>query len=213
MKNNDEKQNALFIQRLLAYLIDIMIVSFISTLLSYPFYDNSSVEKLNNSSMEIVEKYIDKEISAQTYIVESMDISYQIAKKTGAVSLITLFLCVLYFICFQFYKKGQTIGKYLMRIKIVSNDDSQLNINNYIYRSLIINSILVDIIVLCFVIFTNSEIYFYGTATFEMIKYAIIVVSALMVMFRKDSRGLHDIIADTKVVRVDTVKELEICEN
>ena len=135
------------------------------------------------------------------------------ARKNGVVSLISLFLSVLYFICFQFYKNGQTIGKNIMKIKVVSNDDQSLNINNYIFRSLIIDSIFVDMIVLCFVIFANREVYFYGVGMIEFIQYMVILISAFMVMFRKDSRGLHDLVANTKVIRTDSVKELEVCEN
>lgn len=213
MKNNDEKQNALFFQRLFAFIIDVIIISILSSLLSYPFYDSNSVQKLNDNSNEIMQKYIDQEINIKTYVSESIDISYEMARKNGVVSLISLFLSVLYFICFQFYKNGQTIGKNIMKIKVVSNDDQSLNINNYIFRSLIIDSIFVDMIVLCFVIFANREVYFYGVGMIEFIQYMVILISAFMVMFRKDSRGLHDLVANTKVIRTDSVKELEVCEN
>lgn len=213
LKNNDEKQNALFFQRLFAFIIDVIIISILSSLLSYPFYDSSSVQKLNDNSNEIMQKYIDQEINIKTYVSESIDISYEMARKNGVVSLISLFLSVLYFICFQFYKNGQTIGKNIMKIKVVSNDDQSLNINNYIFRSLIIDSIFVDMIVLCFVIFANREVYFYGVGMIEFIQYMVILISAFMVMFRKDSRGLHDLVANTKVIRTDSVKELEVCEN
>ena len=78
---------------------------------------------------------------------------------------------------------------------------------------MIINSILVNIISVSFLVFGSRDIYFYGVGTIEGIQYIIILISALMVMFRKDSRGLHDLVSNTKVIRTDAVKELEVCEN
>lgn len=212
-KVKEGKMNALFFQRFVAFIIDVVIISMIASFLSLPFYDSDSVKKLDDSSSSLIEKYTDKQINMKTYLVESADITYEMARKNGVVSLITLFLSILYFVCFQFYKNGQTLGKSLMRIKIVSNDSTKLNINNYIFRALIINSILVNIISLAFLVFGSRDVYFYGVGTIEGIQYIIILISALMVMFRKDSRGLHDLVSNTKVIRTDTVKELEVCEN
>ena len=100
-----------------------------------------------------------------------------------------------------------------MRIRIVDKDDNDLSMNQLIYRSLIINSILVNIILMALVIFTNKDIYFYGTVALNFVQYTIIIVSVVMIMFTKDSRGLHDFICNTKVVRENAVKELETCES
>lgn len=214
MKEKVEKrENALFFQRLVAFIIDIMIVSMVASLLSYPFYDAESVTKLSNNTTELTEKYMNQEIDMETYMTESVDISYEMARKNGIVSLVTIFLSILYFVCYQVRNDGQTIGKKLMRIQIVKDDESDLTVNNMIFRSLIINSILADMIIIAFIIFANKNVYFYGVGTIEMIQYTVIFVSALMVMFSKTGRGLHDLVAHTKVVRSDSVKELEVCEN
>ena len=97
-----------------------------------------------------------------------------------------------------------------MHIQIVKDDDSELTINNLIFRSLIINSIFADMLVLGFVIFASKSVYFYGVGTIEVIQYIVVLVSAFMVMFSKSSRGLHDLVAHTKVVRDNSVKELEV---
>lgn len=212
-KRTKEKENALFFQRLVAFFIDIIIVSVVASLLSYPFYDAESVSKLSDSTIELTEKSMNQEIDIETYMTESIDISYEMARKNGVVSLITIFLSILYFICYQFHNDGQTIGKKLMHIQVIKDDDSDLTINNMIFRSLIINSILVDMIIIAFTIFANKNVYFYGVGTIEMIQYTVILISALMIMFGKTGRGLHDLVAHTKVVRSDSVKELEVCEN
>lgn len=212
-KKEMKKENALFSQRLVAYLFDVIIVSMVVSFITFPFYDNTSVEKLSRNNSELVEKYMNKEIDTNTYFLESVDISYEVARKNGVVSLVTIFLNVLYFVCFQFKNNGQTIGKKLMHIQVVSNDDKEFTINNMIFRSMIINSVLVDILAFACMLFANKTVSFFLSGFFGICGCLLILISLFMVIFSKESRGLHDIIANTKVVKDNSVKELEVCEN
>lgn len=199
MKAKGEK--ALFVQRFIAFLIDIFILSSIASLISYPFLDAKSIDKLNKNSSEVIEKYTTGEIDMDTYVDEVKGISYQLSQKQGVVSLVTLFLAVLYFIVYQYYNNGQTIGKKLMKIKVVSSTDKEITMNSFIFRSLIVNSILVDMISFAIVIFGNETAYFYGVAICGIIKYTLLLICGFMVMWSKSGLGLHDRIAHTTVVK------------
>lgn len=199
MKAKGEK--ALFVQRFIAFLLDIFILSSIASLISYPFLDAKSIDKLNKNSSEVIEKYTTGEIDMDTYVDEVKGISYQLSQKQGVVSLVTLFLAVLYFIVYQYYNNGQTIGKKLMKIKVVSSTDTEITMNSFIFRSLIVNSILVDMISFAIVIFGNETAYFYGVAICGIIKYTLLLICGFMVMWSKSGLGLHDRIAHTTVVK------------
>ena len=199
MKAKGEK--ALFVQRFIAFLLDIFILSSIASLISYPFLDAKSIDKLNKNSSEVIEKYTTGEIDMDTYVDEVKGISYQLSQKQGVVSLVTLFLAVLYFIVYQYYNNGQTIGKKLMKIKVVSSTDKEITMNSFIFRSLIVNSTLVDMISLAIVIFGNETAYFYGVAICGIIKYTLLLICGFMVMWSKSGLGLHDRIAHTTVVK------------
>ena len=199
MKAKGEK--ALFVQRFIAFLLDIFILSSIASLISYTFLDAKSIDKLNKNSSEVIEKYTTGEIDMDTYVDEVKGISYQLSQKQGVVSLVTLFLAVLYFIVYQYYNNGQTIGKKLMKIKVVSSTDKEITMNSFIFRSLIVNSILVDMISFAIVIFGNETAYFYGVAICGIIKYTLLLICGFMVMWSKSGLGLHDRIAHTTVVK------------
>lgn len=199
MKAKGEK--ALFVQRFIAFLLDIFILSSIASLISYPFLDAKSIDKLNKNSSEVIGKYTTGEIDMDTYVDEVKGISYQLSQKQGVVSLVTLFLAVLYFIVYQYYNNGQTIGKKLMKIKVVSSTDKEITMNSFIFRSLIVNSILVDMISFAIVIFGNETAYFYGVAICGIIKYTLLLICGFMVMWSKSGLGLHDRIAHTTVVK------------
>ena len=52
-----------------------------------------------------------------------MDNSYQLSKETGLTNIVTIVVYVLYFIVYQMYMNGQTIGKRIMKIRVVKNED------------------------------------------------------------------------------------------
>ncbi len=196
------EKKASFLQRLSAYMIDIFLVSFVAALLSYAFLDYESIEKLDNSYMEVSEKALNGEVSLQVFTVESASIVYQMASKQGVTTIMTLFLTVLYFVVYQYYNDGQTMGKKIMKIKVVSNDSRSLTMNNYIYRACVIDSLLVNIFIFILLLFGKDMVYFVGAGTLRLIDYSILFVSAIMVLSSKNGRALQDVLANTKVIRV-----------
>ncbi len=212
-KNITEEQlisnKASFIQRMIAYLLDMVIITMVVSIISSPFIDMKTVDKLDKESTEIIEKYNKKKISTENYFYQISDVNYQLAKVTGTSSLITMTTIILYFIVFQFYNKGQTIGKKIMNIGIVKYNRTTLTINDLIFRSLIINSIFVNMLNFALMLFVNKDFYGYTTIFLESIQYIILITIFFMTIFRKDGRGLHDIIANTIVVKKDILKEEE----
>ncbi len=196
-----EPKRADFMQRFMAFILDIIIVTMVVDIISMPFVDSKNTEKLMNESNEVVQKYVDGEINIDTYVTEMIPIIYRTEKNNGFISLITIVMEILYFVVFQIYNDGQTIGKKLLKIKVVSKD-GKLTMNQMIFRSLIINSILVELISFGFMLFASQKTYFYGVGSFEIIQYIILLISAFMVIFGESKEGLHDKIAHTKVLKL-----------
>lgn len=209
----EQFEKALFVQRFLAFLLDIVLVSVVASFISYPFLDMDSIQKLNESSVEVMENYTNGKIDEKEYFNESSTISYELARKQGVNTLVIIFLNILYFVVYQIKNNGQTLGKQILKIKVVDSSNRDLSMNQMIFRALIINSILLDMISFGVLIFANQSSYFYGVSFLAFIQFCILSVSTFMIMFGKDRRGLHDLVAHTDVVRCDVVKEMETCEN
>lgn len=198
-KQKDKK--ASFRKRLCAYLIDIFVVSLLASLIVVPFIDAESIEKLDKNMTDVTEAYLNNEINEMTYLSESESINYQLAKLTGTLTFATIIIKMLYFIVFQLYNKGQTLGKSMFGICVKSNDEV-LTTNQMILRTFIVDSILYSIIGFALMVFASSSAYFYGNLLFESVQSIIMVICACMVAFRKDKRGLHDIVSHTSVVEI-----------
>ncbi|MCI8346340.1 MAG: RDD family protein [Bacilli bacterium] len=195
-----EKIYANFWQRLCAFIIDMFLISLVTSLITQPFIHSNNLQTLSNEVIDTLEQYQKKKIDINTYINRTVDISYDMARERGLSTIIEIAISIFYFVVYQFKCGGQTIGKKLLKIRVVKKDDSNLTMNNILFRSLIIDSILVDIIVLCLSIFVNKDIYFYGVGIVQLIQYIVIFVSCLIILSRKDRQGIHDMVANTEVV-------------
>lgn len=195
-----DKKEAAFIKRLAALVIDLFLIGFISGIISAPFVITDNYEKLSKESKEVTDNYMEGKISPDTYVRKNSNINYDLSRETALVSIITVAIYIVYFIIYQLKNKGQTLGKKLLKIRIISTSEDELNMNQLAIRSIMINSIIANMLVIALVLIGTKEIYFIGTIIVELIQYLIIFVSALMVLSRKDKKGLHDLVAKTKVI-------------
>lgn len=193
------KDNALFIQRLGAYIVDIIVIAFAASLISMPFINSDNIEKLEDNIQELAKASANGEISAKTFMTEYSSVFFQLEKQQGAFLITNIIICILYFIVLQYYT-GQTLGKKLFKIKLESNR-KHLTMNQMVVRGLLINSILFSIIEFGYIIFGSQNTFIYIVGLLEMIQYTFMIISAFMIMFRKDRLGLHDLICKTRVVR------------
>ena len=200
-KDVSNSRKPLFLQRFISYLIDSAIVVFIATLVSIPFIDNDRINELNKKSFDLVEKYNNNEITNNEYFVEYMNISYDVAKSEGIMTLISVVVGLVVFVIIPLYKNGQTFGKKLLKLKIVSCE-GDLTMNQLIFRAFIANSILIDIISVVLIVTTSKNNYFYCNGLFVIIQYIITTISIFLIICRKDGRAVHDLLTNTKVVKV-----------
>lgn len=202
MKKGNE--NARFLSRFLAFIIDMFIVIFVASIISAPFMIDKieNINKIDVQMEEVIQKYTNQEIDIKTYVSEAASLTYQSAKYQGIQMLILILIEILYFIVYQYYRNGQTIGKKIMKIKLVSQNGN-LSMNQVLMRSLLVDSILLGLIqVLVVSLASDSMSYMVIEGSFEFIIYMFIVISAFMIMFTKERKGLHDYIVKTKVINV-----------
>ena len=207
MQTTDRLLNGTFFKRVGAYILDILIVSLIVYLLSFiPFLNpnhNAYTEKYNEL-LNLQQQYTNNEISTEDYETAFKPIAYEIQSLETNYVVIDLVIVLLYFAVLQYFCKGQTIGKKLFQIRVVSNDKTPLTIVNYLLRSIVLNNVLISIILQCVIHFMNSENYFNVYQNVNLVGNIITYIIIFMIIVRNDGRGLHDYIANTKVVLDNT---------
>ncbi len=190
------------IKRFGAYFIDLLVVSLISSALLYISFINPTYDKYIDASEgynEVLEKYYKGKIEIKEFNEETRKYNYEM-NKYGYVYIIgDIVIIFLYFGVFAYYTKGQTLGKKLLSLKIVSNKDKELKLYNYFIRSFILNGIILKIFNLGAVFFSKG-IYYKLYNIGSNIDSIIFMVIILMILFNKEGRGLHDVLAGTKVI-------------
>lgn len=207
----DTDIKAMFSQRLLAFLLDVVILSIITTLITafIPLNDNAS--KLYEEQNQILEDYVGGTSSMEDYVNQMVDIEYDIAKYTVVSSITAVVISLLYYVVYPCYNNGQTFGKKLMKIRIKKTNDKDLSMNDLLIRSMVNNSILLNIICIALVLFLSKDLYLTTTSLVSWLQYLVMIISVIMIAFTKNAQGLHDKLAKTEVVQADTVKEDVLC--
>ncbi len=199
-------------KRIIAYFVDILIISMLSSILALPISNNNDTMDSYNELTSIVKKYQDKEITEEEYLTLYNDLNYDLTKSTVNETIIIAIVSILYFVVLNYYYNGQTFGKKLMKLKIVSNNDNKLSINNYLIRCLIVNTTLANIITAVLILTLSKEKYLLYEGKFSTVFGVIYILCFVFALYRNDGRGLHDLIANTKVVNASDEIENKVLE-
>lgn len=187
-----------FFKRVLAFIVDYLVLSLVLSIVTLGFNTNSDLTtKVNN----LVNDYANSKITLEEYNNEVMTLNYQMQKNNLPVNIISVVLTIGYFIIFNYLNKGQTLGKKLVKLKVVQKD-KEPSIMAIILRGVFIYGIISGLYNVIFVNFLDAKAFGYGTSIISYIESLFIIVSFFMVLYRKDKRGLHDMMAGTRVEEV-----------
>lgn len=198
-EKSDKQKYASLGKRFVAFIIDILIISFVATMICVPFSNVENTNKLEEDYLNNTQAFFDKKISIEDYQKIQVSYVYNTAKESGLTRIVTVLLGILYFGLLQFYLKGQTFGKKLLHIKVKS-DEGDLTINQLLFRALIVDSIILDIILFTSMMFMNKNVYYYSSMTFELVQYIVYFVCMIMIIKNTNKKGLHDVLFHTSVV-------------
>ncbi len=188
-----------FIERFGAYIIDSIILSVIVSLICFNIPSNDS--DIEKRLTELNKQYTTSEITTKEFYSGYNDILYENQKNNIMSTSISLILTIGYFVVFQFMNKGQTLGKKLLHLRIVDKDSRKTpTMVKFLIRSLIALGILSTAINLLVISIFSKKTYIPCYYTVSIIEIIFIVVSIALIIF-KDGRGLHDMMANTKVIK------------
>ncbi len=205
-------------RRISAFLIDVFLVTFVSTVFSSISYVNPFIDNYKVAYDEYREIYKSESESVLTNptIKNVVDYSNKMSKQIYKIDYSMLFnniyylvFSFLYFVLFAYFTNGQTLGKKLFKLKVVRQDGEKVKLSNLMLRTFLSGSSIfmgVNIIVviqLLLLMIPQNQVYFYAILFSSMISYVIEIIG-LVLLFSKEHRSLDDIIGSTKVI--DEVK-------
>ena len=131
-----------------------------------------------------------------------MEILYNNQKSNIIGSSISVILTIAYFVVFQYMNKGQTLGKKLLKIRVVDKDTNKpTTIVKGLIRSLFTLNIASGVLNILFIYTLNKTSYFLGYGFVGGLEWLFIIITIFFVLYRKDGRGLHDMMTNTTVIK------------
>lgn len=190
---------ASFFDRLGCYLLDVLLIFAISSVISV--FIPSKGSDINKEITALTEKYTNGEVGSETFINEYQDLMYNYQKDNYLSTVISVGLNFIYFVVFAYFNKGQTIAKKLTNIKVVDNKTGERpKFWQMLVRNMFIYSLLSNVIILI-LLFTSKNNFIYCYMLVGGFDLMFVMITVMFVLYRKDKRGLHDMMACTKVVK------------
>lgn len=193
-------KKATFTNRLLAYLIDSIIVLLVSSIIAIPL-TSKKIESLEKELKTITKEYTNQNIDMNTYLEKTQDLNYQIQKCSVSTNVVYLIVSIIYYVVFQYLNKGQTLGKKLLKIKVVNKEGNTPSLYQMILRTFITNQIFTYLVTILLVLLATKEQFLSLYQTLNSLATIFIIVSALMILYTNNLQGLHDKMAKTLVVK------------
>lgn len=191
---------ATFFERMGAYLVDTLIVSLIFSLICLGLGNTTS--KTQELMGELDEKLLEETITPEEYLEEYQDLLYDYQKETVLQSGISVALTIAYYVVFQYMNKGQTLGKKLLKLRVVDIDTNEpISILKGLLRSLFTLSILSSTISIPLLYIVNKNIYFPIYSSLIIIEGIFVLTTIIFILYKKEKRGLHDIMTKTTVIK------------
>ena len=192
-------------KRLIAYILDMLIIYIISSLIFMIVFRND-YQKYTEATEDYFNKItnIAKETKDKNKMVDNVnEISYNYIKLGTTQTIFVITTEIIYFIFIQFFLNGQTLGKKLLKIKIVPLEGEKLEAGLFVLREIVLLVIPIRVVDLIALLTTGMNTYLKINNLTSNLNSIISILIIGPILFRQDERGIHDLISKTKVIRVE----------
>ena len=199
--------------RVSAFLIDVLFVIILTTLTANVYQVNPYLYDTDKAYKEYNELYNDTleniDVNNPEIPTKLKNAMYKYDKTNTYLYLWYMIFGVLYFVLFQFFNNGQTLGKKLFKLRVVNEKEENPNIIQYIVRFLINGStlimgvhllILIKVIVL--LVGCSGRMYYDIHMILQSVSILIELILLGTLIVNKNNKMFNDFIARTKVIEV-----------
>ena len=199
--------------RVSAFLIDVLFVIILTTLTANVYQVNPYLYDTDKAYKEYNELYNDTleniDVNNPEIPTKLKNAMYKYDKTNTYLYLWYMIFGVLYFVLFQFFNNGQTLGKKLFKLRVVNEKEENPNIIQYIVRFLINGStlimgvhllILIKVIVL--LVGCSGSMYYDIHMILQSVSILIELILLGTLIVNKNNKIFNDFIARTKVIEV-----------
>ena len=139
-------------KRIVAYVIDFLIVAFVSAIIMYAMPHNEKYNETLNNSSALNELLTKENYNNEEYLKRTTELTYDSYKYGVLENSITIVIMIAYFTIFTYFSHGETIGKKIVKTKVVNMEGNEPNLLQSFLRSIIFSRSFGDVITLILVL-------------------------------------------------------------
>ncbi len=186
-------------KRFIAYFIDFVIMLALLYLLALILPSNQNVGILQNEINDSLNSFLTNKISFTTFINRYAISYHSLMLNVVHINVITLILLFIYYVITPLYNSGQTIGKKITKIKIVSSK-GELTRTKLFTRALFINGLMYTLLSIILLYTSSGLSYFLLVSLLAALQIIFILVNILILVYKKNNKTIHDKISFTNVI-------------
>jgi len=151
----------------------------------------------------IISNYNDHKIKEHDYRENVKQYYYKLERKSTVVYLINIIIYSAYFVLFQGFTGGQSVGKKLMRLKVISQDGKKVSYRQLFIRTIFLYSIIYNVLMMVSSYVIPQSAFIDVTNALYYLNLILNMAIVLTVDFTTERKGIHDMIAKTRVIMMD----------
>lgn len=195
-------------KRAIAYIIDLLLITSILMILFYILPSDLKAQKIQTKIDQIGEEYASGEMDKMTYFMTLSSLEKDLDQKQAFEIVIDSVLIVIYFIIVPYIWNGFTVGKRIMNLKIVSNENKKVRLMSLFIRAFIMDGLLASLLIIFGIYVIDESFYLSFVSILAILQLLSLIVSYFMIKYRRDLKGLDDILSHSKVVKINEGSEL-----
>lgn len=208
---------SIMIKRIIAYFLDVVIVTLLSSVLSMtplnPYYEKKieiDYQEKIDKIQEQISDFASEDSSSEDLEIYMKKITRELEGTIQNVSRLSIFeyiivfvVSILYFVVLPKFWGGATLGKKITKLRVVNKDGTAASVLGLFIRSMILYGLPFNLLS-SLVAYTMSGKYFFAIySALGVISYILSIVVFVTTLGKKDNRGLHDMLAKTRVEGIE----------
>ncbi len=183
-----------YLRRVTAYIIDILLLTLILSLI----YQINGINPHQEEYMKYSQTYSEHLVEKNKTEFDFEEYSYNITLYGKVFVVVDIIIFFLYFVLFQKYNNGQTVGKKLMKLRLIQKPKSK-NLT-LIGRLLLIYGLVPSILNITLISILQKQNYLTLSKNIGLANSLFILFILIFMILRKENLALHDKLCKTEVV-------------
>lgn len=198
------------IKRIKSFAIDFMILLIFFLFVQFLIPKTDYVKTLEAEQNSIMEDYFAHRIDFTDYVSSYGNVFYESSKEGQVTYLLYLLFMIGYFVVLPFFWKGRTLGCYFSNVQIERFDQGRLHIWQLFVRYSIVFGLGYVFLNNLFLLLIPKAYYFILMSVVAVFQFVVAIFSMVTVIFRKEKRGLHELLSNTEITKI--IKEKKCTE-